>query len=242
MFSKVDADRILKRVAEIEGSDDGHPLSADELRSIAGEAGFGSRAVERALAEAERARAVQHHPVDRMGIVVARLSTVRTVPIETTSEQLLRAVRLFRHYREGEAAVSIGDHQLSWRDRKGLRFSVASAGGVTEIQVRVSKVLLRRGRWMGWVKSAADRLESIIFMVATQDMPINGLGRSGWTGRTRRKLGGPVSDWRSGAAAFYDLSPGHPDDLEFYAAYLNGTEASVLELGMRHRPDNPALG
>ena len=187
MFSKVDADRILKRAAEIEGSDDGHPLSADELRMIAGEAGFGRKAVERALAEAERARAVRHHPVDRMGLVVSRLSTIRTVPMEVTSEQLLRAVRMFRHYRAGDATVSIGDHQLSWRDRKGLRFSVASGGGVTEVRVRVSKVLLRKGRWMGWVKSAADRLESIVFMVATQDMPIHGLGRP--AGRI-----GPVGD------------------------------------------------
>lgn len=186
MFSKVDADRILKRVAEIEGSDDGHPLSADELRMIAGEAGFGRKAVERALAEAELARAVRHHPVDRVGTVVSRLSTLRTVPIEVTSEQLLRSVRMFRHYREGEASVSIGDHQLSWRDPKGLRFSVTSAGGVTEIHVRVAKVLLRKGRWMGWVKSAADRLESIILMVATHDTPINGVSRS--TDRIRSSI------------------------------------------------------
>ena len=45
MFSKIDADRILKRAVEIEGSEDAGPLTIDELRSIAGEAGFGSQAV-----------------------------------------------------------------------------------------------------------------------------------------------------------------------------------------------------
>jgi hypothetical protein len=49
MFSKIEADRILKRAVEIEGSEDGRPLSIDELRSIAGEAGFGSEAIERAI-------------------------------------------------------------------------------------------------------------------------------------------------------------------------------------------------
>ena len=35
LFSKIDADRILKRAAEIEGSEDSGPLTIDELRSIA---------------------------------------------------------------------------------------------------------------------------------------------------------------------------------------------------------------
>ena len=56
-------------------------------------------------------------------------------------------------------------------DRKGIRFAVSSAGGVTEIRVYVSKVLLRRGRWMGWVKAAADRLEMLALLVARQDLP-----------------------------------------------------------------------
>jgi len=55
IFSKLDADRILKRAPEIEGSDDSKPPTDAEIRSIAEEAGFGRRAVERAIAEAKRA-------------------------------------------------------------------------------------------------------------------------------------------------------------------------------------------
>ena len=75
MFSKIDAHRILKRAAEIEGSDDAGPLTADELRSIAGEAGFGSQAVERAIAEVQQAgpTEVHRHPVQRSGLVITRL-------------------------------------------------------------------------------------------------------------------------------------------------------------------------
>ena len=55
LFSKAEADRILKRAAEIEGSGTADPLTVAELRSIAGEAGFGAAAVDRAIAEARRA-------------------------------------------------------------------------------------------------------------------------------------------------------------------------------------------
>jgi hypothetical protein len=48
---------------------------------------------------------------------------------------------------------------------------MTSAGGTTEIRVFVSKVLLRRGRWMGWVKSAADRLETLTLLVARPEVP-----------------------------------------------------------------------
>ena len=172
-FSRIDADRILKRAAEIEGSEDAGPLTVDELRLIAGEAGFGSQAVERAIAEAEQAASaeVHHHPVHRSGVVMTHLSTVRSVPVEVSSEQLMRAVRLFQPYREGPAHVKLEEDQITWRDRKGIRFTVTSGGGVTEIQVFLSKILARRGRWMGWVKSAADRLEMLVFLVATQEPP-----------------------------------------------------------------------
>jgi hypothetical protein len=91
--------------------------------------------------------------------------------MEVDSEQLARAVRLFQPYRDGPAQVKLGEHQITWRDRKGLRFTVSSGGGVTQVQVFLSKVLLRKGRWMGWVNSAADRLETLIFLVATRDLP-----------------------------------------------------------------------
>jgi hypothetical protein len=170
MFSKIDADRILKRAAEIEGSEDAKPLTAAELRSIAEEAGFGSQAVECAIAEAKRAVSTEGRspPVLRSGAVISRLSTIRSVPVGVSSEQLTRAVRLFQPYRDGAAQVELEEHQITWRDRKGIRFTVTSSGGLTEIRVFVSKVLFRRGRWMGWVMSAADRLEALVFMVATQ--------------------------------------------------------------------------
>ena len=173
VFSKTDADRILKRAAEIEGSEDTGPLSIDELRSIAGEAGFGSAAVERAIVEAQRARPaeIRHQPVQKPGWVIVQLSTVRSIPIEITSGQLMQAVRLFPPYREGPAHVNLGDHQIMWRDRKGLRFAVTSAGGVTEVRVYVSRLFVRKGAWMGWVKSAADRLEELVFLVAARELP-----------------------------------------------------------------------
>jgi hypothetical protein len=170
-FSKLDADRILRRAAEIDGSDDGRRLTVDELRSIAGEAGFGLRAVERAIAEVQEAgRAeIRRPPVQRWGLVVTHLSAIREIPIQVDSEQLMRAVRLFQPYRDGPAHVKLEEHEITWRDRKGLSFSVTSAGGVTEIRVYAAKVLIRRGRWAGWVRSAADRLEMILLLVARQE-------------------------------------------------------------------------
>jgi hypothetical protein len=176
-FSKLDADRILKRAAEIDGSEDSKPLTATELRSIAGEAGFSPQAVERAIAEAKRAASARIHrpPVQRSGIVIAHLSTTRSASVEVSSEQLMRAVRLLQPYREGPAQVKLEEHQITWRDRKGIRFTVTSADGVTQIRVFVSKFLFRRGRWMGFVNSAADRLETLVYMVATQDPEKNQL-------------------------------------------------------------------
>ena len=172
-FSKLDADRILRRAAEIEGSEDAGPVTVGELRSIAGEAGFSPQAVERAIAEAQQAavKQVRRHPVQRSGIVITYLSTLRSIPVEISSEQLMRAVRLFQPYREGPAQVKLEEDQITWRDRRGLGFTVTSAGGVTEIRVLVSKILIRKGRWMGWVKSAADRLEALVLLVATQEPP-----------------------------------------------------------------------
>ncbi len=173
IFSKLDADRILKRAAEIEGSEDAKPLTDAEIRSIAAEAGFGSRAVERAIAEAKRAATakVLSPPVQKSGSLITHLSTHRSIPVEVSSEQLMRAVRLFQPYREGPAQVKLGENQITWRDKKGLRFTVTSSAGATEIRVYVAKPLLRRGRWIGWVKAAADRLEMLVLMVATQDLP-----------------------------------------------------------------------
>jgi hypothetical protein len=176
IFSKLDADRILKRAAEIEGSDDSKPLTDAEIRSIAEEAGFGRRAVERAIAEAKRVATakVLSPPVQKSGRIITHLSTFRTVPVEVDSEQLTRAVRLFQPYKEGPAQVKLEDHQITWRDRKGIQFTVTSAAEVTEIRVYVAKPLMFRGRWIGWVKAAADRLEMLVLMVATQDPPKGG--------------------------------------------------------------------
>ena len=169
LFSRLDADRILRRAAEIEGADDGRHLSVAELRLIAEEAGFGADAVQRAIAEARDATpAVHRPPVQRWGLIVTHLSAIREIPVQVSSEQLMRAVRLFQPYREGAPQVKLEEHEVAWRDRKGLRFAVTSAGGVTEIRVYVSRVLLRKGRWMGWVKAAADRLETLVLMVAAR--------------------------------------------------------------------------
>jgi hypothetical protein len=170
LFSRTDADRILRRAAEIEGSDDPRRLTLAELRVIADEAGFTLEAVERAIAEARESEAddAPRLPVRSTGFFVARVSAIRHVPVGITSEQLLRAVRLFQPYRDGAAQVKLEDREIAWRDRKGLRFNVLSVGGVTEIRVSVAKPLLRRGRWMGWVRAAADRLEALVELVARE--------------------------------------------------------------------------
>lgn len=170
VFSKLDADRILRRAAEIEGSEDSRRFTADDLRSIAGEAGFGIQAVERAIAEAQQAAAsdVRRRAVHRSGIVKSYISTSRTIPIEITSDELMNVVRLCQPYREGPAQLKLERDRITWRDRKGLSFTVTSAGGETEIQVVVSKFAVRRGRWMTWVRAAADRLESLVLLVAAQ--------------------------------------------------------------------------
>lgn len=174
VFSKIDADRILKRAGEIEGSEDAQPLTVDELRSIAREAGFGSNAVERAIAEAQRAaaaRAIRRPPVQRSGLIYVTFSTVRSIPVEVGSEQLMNAVRLLQPYREGPAQIKLEEQQITWRDRKGIRFTVTSTGAVTELRVFVSRFTFRRGRWAAWVKSAADRLETLVLLVAAEDLP-----------------------------------------------------------------------
>ena len=170
-FTRLDADRILQRAAEIEGSSAGTPLTVSELRTIAGEAGFGTPAVERAIAEALQASptGIQRGPVERSGLLVTRVSTVRTLPFELRSEALLRAVKLFHPYSDGPAKVSLEQRTLTWRDGKGMIFRVLSQGGETEISVGASRVVLRRGKWMGWVNAAADQLEAVLFLVATQD-------------------------------------------------------------------------
>jgi len=169
-FSRVDADRILRRAAELEGSGDDRRMSAAELRQIAGEAGFAPQIIERAIADVQSAALANPNrtPVKKSGLVVAHLSTVREIPIGLDADQLLRVVRLFPPYREGPAQVKLDEDEISWRDRKGIRFSVASVGGITEIRVYVSGFLLRRGRWSDWVKAAADRLEMLAYLVAGQ--------------------------------------------------------------------------
>ena len=173
IFSKIDADRILKRAAEIEGSEDGRPLTIDELRSIAEEAGFGSQAIERAIVETQQANSaeVRHDPVQKSGLLITHLWAIRTIPIQISSDQLMKAVRLFQPYREGPAPVNLGENQITWRDRSRLKFTVMSAGGVTEVRVNVSVFFPVKRRWMRFVKSGADRLEALVHLVSHRPLP-----------------------------------------------------------------------
>lgn len=170
-FSKLDADRILRRAAELDGSDDARGMTLDELRSIAAEAGFARGTIERAIEDIRESdlTAVIRPPVQRSGLLFMHLSAVRELPVGMNSDQLMRVVRLFHPYRDGAARVELEDQEIVWRDRKGLQFAVTSAGGVTVVRVYVSKLILRRGRWKGWVKAAADRLEMLTLLVARQD-------------------------------------------------------------------------
>lgn len=191
VFSRIDADRILQRATEIEGSEDSRRLTLGELRSIAGEAGFGPGAVDRAIAEARAAAPVdgRRPPVQRSGFLVTHLSTAREVPSSISSEELMRVVRLFQPYREGPAQVKLEEHEITWRDRKGLQFTVTSGAGVTEIRVFVSKILVRRGRWTAWVKAAADRLEMLVRLVADRSVADPAAG-SGPGAPSRASAGG----------------------------------------------------
>lgn len=169
-FSKVDADRILRRAAELDGNDEARFMSVDELRAIAGEVGLGSEALDRAIAEARSAGTpgVRRPPVQKWGIIWTHLSVVREIPLELDSDHLLRLVRLVQPYRDGPAQVELQQHEITWRDGRGLRFAVTSAGGVTEVRVFMDKFVIRRGRWKRWVKAAVDRLENLVFLVAEQ--------------------------------------------------------------------------
>ncbi len=173
LFTQHDADRILQRAAEIEGNDEGHAMSVRDLRGIAGEAGFGAGAVERAIAEALEFGGREGRPapveVEYEGFIFAKMWTLRTIPIELSSDQMLRAVRLFQPYLEGPARISLEDRRISWRDRKGVIFHLESSRGQTEIRVRLSKFVIRRERMKGWIRSAADRLEALVYLVAARD-------------------------------------------------------------------------
>jgi len=170
-FSKVDADQILKRAAEIEGLEDSRRFSIDDLRLIAGEAGFGAGAVERAIGEAHGAAVAELNrpPVQKWGLVITHLSTTREIPVGINAEQLMTVVRLLQPYREGAARLELDEHEITWTDRRGLRFAVSSSGGVTEVRVFLSRLILRKGRWKEWVRSAADRLEVLVRLVAGQE-------------------------------------------------------------------------
>lgn len=169
-FTKVDADRILRRAAEIEGADGEKRMSLAELRQIAGEAGFAAHTVERAIADVRAAglASTTRAPVKKSGLVRTHVSTSREIAVGLDSDELMRVVRLFQPYREGPAQVRLEEHEISWRDRKGMRFSVTSVAGVTVARVYVSGFVLRRRRWVRWVQAAADRLEMLVLLVAGQ--------------------------------------------------------------------------
>jgi hypothetical protein len=83
-------------------------------------------------------------------------------------------VRLLQPYLDGPAQVKLAENEVTWRDRRGLEFTITSGRGVTEIRVYVSKLLFRRGRWRGWVKAAADRLETLLLLIATREPQAGG--------------------------------------------------------------------
>lgn len=172
-FSKLQADVILRRAAEIEGTEDSRRMSVREIRAIATEAGFGSHAVEQAIHEAQRDDGAdeRRRAVRRTGLIVTQLSTSRVIPLEIGYESLMRAVRLLQPYRDGHAQVKLEESRITWRDRKGLRFTVTSARGETQLHVLLSKVILRKGRHIGWVKAAADRMEALIYLIANESGP-----------------------------------------------------------------------
>ncbi len=178
-FTRIEADRILRRAATLEGSPDALRVSAEELRAIAREAGFAPQAVERAMEEVRESNDAPPAapPVQKWGLFVMNRATLRQIPVEIDSDQLMRAVRLLQPYREGPARLSLEEGEVAWRDRRGLRFTVTTRPGLTEIRVHVSKLALRRRRWTRWVKAAADRLEELVVLVAERDQAAEPPGR-----------------------------------------------------------------
>lgn len=175
LFTRAEADRILRRASEIEGAGEEKLLSVAEVRSIGVEVGFSSQTLERAIADVQAASlSPRRGPLQKSGLFIVHLSTVREIPVQMDADQLMRVVRLFHPYRVGAPQVKLDDVEISWRERRGLRFAISSADGCTEIRVYVAGILLRRGRWREWVRTAADRLEALATLVATQRL----VGRS----------------------------------------------------------------
>lgn len=157
----------------MEGADDERSLSLAEVRAIAGEAGFAPHTLERAIAETHALLPAprRQDPVKRSGLLWVHLSATRDIPMALNGEQLQRVVRMFHPYREHPQRVAFEELEITWRDRKGIQFAVASAAGVTEVRVYVSGLLPRRERWARWVKDAADRLEALAVVIAGQPSP-----------------------------------------------------------------------
>jgi len=169
LFSRAEADRILRRAGELEGTGTERSLSAEELRAMAAQAGFAPQTLERAIADVQSARRVLNRsPVRSSGLVIAHLSAVRELAVGIDADQLIQVVRLCQPYRDSPADVRLDESEISWMDKKGLRLAVTSVGGVTEVRVYVSGFLCRRGRWKRWVQAAADHLEALVSLVAAQ--------------------------------------------------------------------------
>jgi hypothetical protein len=137
--------------------------------------GFSPQAIDRAISEAKQAAAIsaERQRVQVTGRVIRHVTAVRSIPVEITADQLMQAVRLFQPYRDGQAHVKLGRAAITWQDRKGLTFRVTSAGGVTEVAVTVTWFVIRRKRWTNWVQTAADRLESLILLMAARDLGVS---------------------------------------------------------------------
>lgn len=172
-LSRSDVDEVLRRAAEIEGAREDAGVSMAQLRSIGVEAGFSPETLERAIAEvqAHRGGVRRPDPVRRSGLVWVHVSAAREVPRALDMDQLVRVMRLFQPYRETPRQVELEPREVSWRDGKGIRFTVASAGGISEVRVYVSGLLLRRRRWMRWVEEAVERLASLAALVGGDPHP-----------------------------------------------------------------------
>lgn len=157
----------------MEGAGDERSLSLAEVRAIGGEAGFAPHTLERAIAETPALLPAprRQDPVKRSGLIWVHFSATRTISVALNGEQLQRVVRMFHPYREYPERVVLDDLEITWRDRKGIQFAVASSAGVTEVRVYVSGFLPRRERWGRWVADAADRLEGLAVVIAGHARP-----------------------------------------------------------------------
>ncbi len=167
-LSGSDADRILKRAAELESAETSDPLSVDEIRAVAEEAGYDPSTVERAISETLDPAPQPLDNVQTSGFLATRFHTTRSIPVQLTAKELMKAVELLMPYFEAPPEVKFRKGSLVWRDRRKLRFELDPGLDAVGLQVSSPRLMGQKARWKDWVGKAADQLEAMIRYAASE--------------------------------------------------------------------------